>query len=94
MDYLHELNTDFKLWKNKFKKEKLVELKEIVKKTFYRKKQNFIDIQKEFLEKDKRKYSELIINAKKDFSKIRRQYAYLNQALKLINKDFFDPYYT
>jgi hypothetical protein len=89
LEYLHELNTDFKFWKETFNGKKLDEIKKIAKDLFSRPKKHFLDIQKKWLNKSKKEYIIMIKREKERFSKIQENYTYLNNALKLINNDFF-----
>ncbi|MBU1976000.1 MAG: hypothetical protein KKG59_06365, partial [Nanoarchaeota archaeon] len=89
LDYLHELNTNFKSWKHQFKGKKFYEIKKLAEKVFHTRRKHWLDLQKKWLKKSKKEYINMLNNEKNKFSKVKRKYNYLNHALKLINSDFY-----
>ncbi len=89
LDYLHQLNTNFKDWKEKFDSKKFNEIKKICRKEFHRRKEHYLDLRKRWLEASKKKYLQMIAEEKERFKEIIPKYSYLRLALKLINNDLY-----
>ena len=89
LDYLHQLNTDFKVWKAEYDEKKLGEIKKLCNKVFTRKKEHFLDLQKKFISRSRKDYLKMLNQNKKDLAADKKEYFYLKGALKLICPDFY-----